>query len=177
MNPQPALDLAGLPRQSEAGAALTDLILLVFRVNGRLLQAADQMAEAGRLTAARWQVLRAVLGEARPVSEIARRMGLARQSVQALADALVADGFATWEPNPRHKRAKLLQPTSHAHTALRQVYRRQFRWSSAVGEEVGADRLRAAAETVEELLVVLQGPESDPPRWGANGGRKRTGGR
>jgi hypothetical protein len=55
------------------------------------------------------------------------------------------------------------------------VYRRQFRWSSAVGDEVGADRLRTAADTVEELLAIMQGPESDPPRWGADGGRKQTG--
>src|SRR5215831_14660618 len=89
------------PPQSGGGAALTELILLVFRLNGRLLEAAEAMAAAGGLTAARWQVLGGVLDEPRSVSAVARRMGLTRQSVQRLANVLVAEGFARWEPNPR----------------------------------------------------------------------------
>ncbi len=42
---------------------LNDLVLKVFRLNGRLLNAADRLTEGSGLTAARWQVLGAVLHE------------------------------------------------------------------------------------------------------------------
>jgi DNA-binding MarR family transcriptional regulator len=147
---------AALPPQSEAGAALTKLILLVFRLNGRLLEAAEWLAAAGELTAARWQVLGGVLDEPRTVSEIGRRMGLTRQSVQRLADALVEDGFAKWEPNPRHQRAKLLTPTPRAFQAIRRVAARQHPWSSAVGDEVGERALRQAARALERVMTAMQ---------------------
>jgi hypothetical protein len=38
-------------------------------------------------------------------------MHLARQGVQRLADVLVRDGLAVYEPNPAHRRAKLLRLT------------------------------------------------------------------
>jgi DNA-binding MarR family transcriptional regulator len=142
--------------QSDAGGALTELILLVFALNGRLLEAAGQLAAAGGLTAARWQVLGGVLDEPRPVAEIGRLMGLTRQSVQRLANILVEEGFATWEPNPRHLRAKLLQPTPQAYIAVRQVATRQHPWSSEIGDAVGADELRQASQTIAALLTAMQ---------------------
>jgi DNA-binding MarR family transcriptional regulator len=144
-----------LPPQSAAGAALTELILVVFRVNGRLLEAAERMAEAGGLTAARWQVLGGVLDEPRTVAEVARRMGLARQSVQRLADVLVAEGFADWEPNPRHRRAKLLRASPRAYDAIRRVATRQHPWSSAVGDDVGEAQIRRACRTLERVLDAI----------------------
>jgi DNA-binding MarR family transcriptional regulator len=143
------------PPQSPAGAALTELILLVFRLHGRLLEAAERMAAAGGLTAARWQVLGGVLDEPRTVAEIARRMGLTRQSVQRLADLLVAEGFAQWEPNPRHRRAKLLRPSPRAYDAIRQVATVQHPWSSAVGDAVGEREIRRAHRTLERVLTAI----------------------
>lgn len=153
--------------QSEAGAALTELILLVFRLNGQLLEAADQMAAAGGLTAARWQVLGGVLDEPRSVAEVARRMGLTRQSVQRLANVLVAEGFATWEPNPRHRRAKLLNPTARARAAIRAVAALQHPWSSAIGDTVGEQQIRRATKTIERLLAAMHDITPAPP--GRNG--------
>jgi MarR family len=92
--------------QNEAAAAYTELGLIVLRLGARLAEAAERTAAAGGLTAARWRVLAGVLNEPRPVAEIARRMGLTGQSVQRLADALVRDGYAHWEPNPRHSPAE-----------------------------------------------------------------------
>jgi DNA-binding MarR family transcriptional regulator len=144
-----------LPPQSAAGAALTDLILVVFRLNGRLLEAAERMAAAGGLTAARWQVLGGVLDEPRTVAEVARRMGLTRQSVQRLADVLVVEGFAGWEPNPRHRRAKLLRASPRAYDAIRQVATLQHPWSSVVGDDVGETQIRRARRTLERVLDAM----------------------
>jgi DNA-binding MarR family transcriptional regulator len=140
---------------TEAGAAVTELILLVFALNGRLLDAAEGMAAAGGLTAARWQVLGGVLDEARPVAEIARRMGLTRQSVQRLANVLVDEGFATWEPNPRHQRAKLLEPTPRAYEAIGRIAALQHPWSSAIGEMLGEREVGRASATMRRFLAAI----------------------
>src|SRR5687768_12576510 len=67
---------------TEGGAELTQIVLAVFRLNGDFLAAADEIAAPAGLTAARWQVLGAVLDAPRTVPEIARLMGLSRQGVQ-----------------------------------------------------------------------------------------------
>ena len=52
------------------------------------------------------------------VAMIARRLGLARQSVQRVADAIVAEGHATFERNLDHQRSPLLILTSDGQAAL-----------------------------------------------------------
>ena len=99
-----------------SGAALT-----VFRLNGQFLALAEELARPAGLTAARWQVLGAVLTTPLPVAGIARAMGITRQSVQRLADILVAEGLAEYLPNPTHRRAKLLQPTGAGLAAVRAI--------------------------------------------------------
>ena len=146
--------------QTSAGVALTDVILAVFRVNGALLEAAEGMAQAGGLTAARWQVLGGVLDEPRSVAEVARRMGLTRQAVQRLANVLVDEGFASWETNPRHARAKLLAPTPKAYAAIERIAAVQHPWSNALGDALGVPELRAAATTLGRVVEML--PDHPP---------------
>src|SRR5687767_7130428 len=104
-------------RRSAAGDELTELVLKIFRLNGRLLEAAEGMTAGTPLTAARWQVLGAVLRGPLTVAGIARSMGLTRQAVQRLADALVDDGLCAYEDNPAHRRAKLVVPTEQGWAA------------------------------------------------------------
>ncbi len=90
---------------------LSRAALTAFRLNGQFLSVADELARPGGLTAARWQVLGAVLVEPLPVAGIARTMGITRQSVQRIADLLVERGLAEYTENPAHRRAKLLRAT------------------------------------------------------------------
>ena len=60
--------------QTPEGEALTDVILATFRLHGRLMEAAQEMAAVGGLTAAWWQVIGGVLDEPRSVADVARRM-------------------------------------------------------------------------------------------------------
>ena len=68
------------------------MVLPTFALNGELLEAAAAITAPHELTPARWQVLGAVLEEPLPVAEIARRVGLTRQSVQRVANDVVAQG-------------------------------------------------------------------------------------
>src|SRR5260221_10621052 len=82
--------------------ALTELMLEVFRLNGRLLASGDRLVAALGLTSARWQVLGAISlgGNRLPVAHIARNMGLTRQAVQRVVNELAAAGLVDFPPNP-----------------------------------------------------------------------------
>jgi DNA-binding MarR family transcriptional regulator len=152
--------------QSDAGAALTDVVIETFRLNGRLLEAAQWLAAEGRITAAWWQVLGAVLDEPRTVAEIGRRMGLTRQGVQRVADLLVERGLAEYRRNPAHRRAKLLACTEAGYWAVRRISLAQHPWADRVGGRVGAGELRDALGTMRRLLAALDdepGPADGAP--------------
>ncbi|MCD0452087.1 MarR family transcriptional regulator [Actinocorallia sp. API 0066] len=100
---------------------LSGTALAVFRLNGLFLEASERLASPVGLTAARWQVLGAVVAAPLTVSDIARAMGVTRQSVQRVAALLVAEGLAEYLPNPSHKRAHLLRPTPAGYTALHRI--------------------------------------------------------
>jgi DNA-binding MarR family transcriptional regulator len=143
------------PPQTEAGQLLTDVVLATFRLNGRLLEAAQRLAAEGGITAAWWQVLGGVLDEPRTVAEIGRRMGMTRQGVQRVADLLVEHGLAEYRPNPAHRRAKLLACTEAGYWAVRRISVAQHPWANGIGAEVGTDELRKALATMNRLVAAL----------------------
>ena len=74
---------------ARASAALRGLVLEVFRLSGALLRhGAALTAPMGQIQA-RWQVIGAVAEARCTVPQIARRMGMTRQSVQRIVDLLV----------------------------------------------------------------------------------------
>ncbi|MDF4254478.1 MarR family transcriptional regulator [Streptomyces sp. WMMB303] len=142
-------DTAGHPRDTEL---LSETALAVFRLNGQFLAASEVLARPAGLTAAWWQVLGAVLREPLPVSGIARAMGITRQSVQRIADLLVERGLAAYEPNPAHRRAKLLAPTPEGRTAVAGIDPGHAELARRLSEELGGDREFArVAEALRRL--------------------------
>lgn len=155
---------AGAPPsgRTPAGDALTEIVLATFPLHGRFLEAAERLAKPVGLTAARWQVLGAVLHEPRTVSGVARVMGLTRQSVQRLADALVADGLAELRDNPEHRRAKLLIATPKGLDAVRAIHADQVAWANRVTAGLDAEELRAALATIERLRAAVEADRDAP---------------
>ncbi len=133
--------------------------ITTFRLNGQFLVLAEELARPAGLTAAWWQVLGAVLGEPLSVSGIAREMGLARQSVQRVANILVERGLAEYRDNPAHRRAKLLAPTGEGRAAVRRIgpaHATAARQLAAVlGEETLADAV-AALRAMSGALAEVQ---------------------
>jgi DNA-binding MarR family transcriptional regulator len=152
-----------MTKRSAAGDALTTLVLPIFELNGEFLAAARDITEPAGLTPAWWQVLGATVNEPLTVAEIARRvgLGLARQSVQRTADLLVAKGWAEYLDNPRHRRAKLVQPTEHGRETLTRLRGSQYAWADAVGQGLGEERLRAVRETLLEIIAASRTYRND----------------
>ncbi|MBV8117235.1 MAG: MarR family transcriptional regulator, partial [Candidatus Eremiobacteraeota bacterium] len=82
----------------------------------------------------RWQVVGAIEMAGRPlaVSQIARNMGLTRQSVQRLVNELEADGFVVLADNPNHRRASLASLTPTGRRVFRKIMDRQVTWSEQI---------------------------------------------
>jgi DNA-binding MarR family transcriptional regulator len=140
---------------NEEQELLADTALTVFRLNGQLLAVAEELARPAGLTAARWQVLGAVLREPLPVAGIARAMGITRQSVQRLADVLVDEGLAEYLPNPSHRRAKLVRPTEAGYAAVRRIDPQHAGFAHRLAEELGRDRLESTREVLRRLSAAL----------------------
>jgi DNA-binding MarR family transcriptional regulator len=150
--PVPVTAPVTAPR-TPAGDALTALVLPVFELNGEFLAAAETMTRPVGLTPAWWQVLGATLDAPLPVAEIARRvgLGLARQSVQRVADLLVEQGWARYRDNPAHRRAKLVEPTDAGRRAVTRLAAAQHAWADAVGGTVGEEELIAALSILQRI--------------------------
>lgn len=141
-----------MPR-TESGDVLTDVVMRTFRLYGAFLDAAEVMTKPVGLTAAWWQVLGAVLREPLSVSGIAREMGLARQSVQRIADLLVDKGLAEYLPNPAHARAKLVRPTPEGFAAVARLREAQHEWANRVSAQVSLEDLRTTLATMTALVA------------------------
>jgi DNA-binding MarR family transcriptional regulator len=147
-------------RHTAAGRGLTELIVEVFRLNGRLLVSGDRLVAELGLTSARWQVLGAIdLAETpQPVSWLARSMGLNRQGVQRVVNELETEGFVEFRPNPHHRRAHLVGLTNQGRAAYAAVQRRQTPWVNALAKGLHANDVKAATEL---LAMVRQRLEAE----------------
>ncbi len=149
-----------IPARTEAGDAFSVLVVHIFRLNGLILAAGDALAEPAGQTSARWRVLAAVENKPETVSQIARRWGQARQSVQRVANALVQDGLAVYKENPRHQRAQLLALTSQGRIALQAIQAAQAVWANRLGEEIGEAELCQVNALLAKVLDVVRSAPS-----------------
>ncbi len=136
---------------TKAGKAFTELILETFQFNGRLLAAGDRLTKPLGLTSSRWQVLGAIEAQSLSVAQIARKMGLARQNVQRLADLLEKERIVEYAPNPDHKRAKLVCLTKRGRTATKKLGLLQEQWANETASGVSAPEIQAALDVVRKL--------------------------
>ena len=121
------------------------LVADVFELAGALRRDGEAIAKLAGQTQARWQVMWTAATGQLSVAMIARRLGLARQSVQRVADEIVAQGLASFEPNPDHQRSPLLILTSAGQAVLDAISdrsrQRNVRNATIIGED-GITELR-----------------------------------
>jgi DNA-binding MarR family transcriptional regulator len=139
----------------------------VFRLDGALTAAGDELARPAGQTSARWRILAAVEQQPLTVAQVARAWSFARQSVQRIADALADDGLIAYEDNPSHRRAKLVRLTPAGAKALARIQAAQQAWANTLGALIGVDDLDAASEILARLLSALEASAAGAPRPGA----------
>ncbi|MCL4187626.1 MAG: MarR family winged helix-turn-helix transcriptional regulator [Rhodobacteraceae bacterium] len=154
-------------RRSRDGAALTDLILMMFRANNRTLAWGDRLVAPLGLTSARWQVMGTIVaaGRPQPVAWLARDLGANRQNVQRIVNDLNRDGLVGFAPNPNHRRAQLVMLTAAGQQTYDAAIRLYDPLVSALGEGLPVEDIETARRILAELYA----------RLGSAGGRSEEG--
>jgi DNA-binding MarR family transcriptional regulator len=147
-------------RPKTKAAFLTDIMLAVFRVNGRLLEKGDQMVEPLNLTSARWQVLGAVSLSEKPLSapQVAEAMGITRQGAQKQLNTLEKEGFLEQRPNPRHERSPLYVLTELGNRTISKTMSLQMAWANTLSGSLSLQNLRSTLETLNTVYEQLDSP-------------------
>jgi DNA-binding MarR family transcriptional regulator len=138
--------------------ALTNLILEVFRTNGRLIAAGDALVAPVGLTSARWQVMGAIAFSDGPktVAQLARAMGLTRQSVQRIVNELAQANFVQLVENPDHKRAKRIIFTKSGTVLFAAASKRQRPWAMALARNLDANDIDRSSALLRALQIRLE---------------------
>lgn len=147
--------------RTPCGDLFTQVILETFQLNGLLLAAGDRLTKELDLSSSLWQVLGAIDGGPLHMAQIARNMGLSRQSVRRTSYILEEKDLVFFIENPDHKRAKLVSLTGKGREVLNQLTAIQIDWSNNLAKDLRAHDLGNAVKTLknigEKLLSSVEG--------------------
>jgi DNA-binding MarR family transcriptional regulator len=144
--------------RTPAGNALTDLVLDLFRLSGRILTAGDRLVAGLGLTSSRWQVLGSIVAVERPqpVAWLARDMGANRQNIQRIVNDLEAEGLVSFEANPHHRRAQLVVLTDKGRQAFDDAMRLQAPWINKLSEGLPVEDIETTHSVMRSLRRRLE---------------------
>ena len=111
----------------------------------------------------------ALAGRPLTVPQIARRMGLTRQAVQAWVNRLLAEALVEARGNFDHRRSPLIALTERGSQKYAAVDQRQVRWINELSAGLKITDLAAAARALRELGDRLETNERPGP-----GGKDRN---
>lgn len=140
---------------------LSRFSISIFDMNGLLMRSGDKVTRPIGQSSARWQVLGRVGYKPHTVSQMARDMGHARQSVQRIADVLAEEGLVVYKDNPEDRRAKLLELTGRGAKVLDSIYAQDKAWSRSIMKKLDPNRLAALAEDLEAIAKIFEAELGD----------------
>jgi DNA-binding MarR family transcriptional regulator len=141
-------------KRTQAGEALSNLMLDLFRLNSLILTAGDRLVARLGLTSARWQVLGAIVAAERPqpVAWLARDLGANRQNVQRIINDLHKDGLVAFAANPHHRRAQLVMLSGKGKRVFDAAMDLQAPWVNSLSERLAVKDI----ETVHRVITALR---------------------
>jgi DNA-binding MarR family transcriptional regulator len=144
-------------KRTEAGQAIEDLIIeivatfFLLRAEGMRIGVVSPSGEGY------WSVLRLLkINGPQTVPQIARYRYVPRQSVQKLANEMLADGVIELVNNPAHKRSKLLRLTSKGDIVFQEMSDRIAKLAETLAKQQDAAQLQNAADVVKKLHEQLR---------------------
>jgi DNA-binding MarR family transcriptional regulator len=142
----------------ERNAEIQRLAADLFEVAGAMRRDGEALARRVGQTQARWQVMWIAATGGLTVPTIARRLGVTRQNVQRIAHELVADGLATLDDNPDHRRSRLLQLTPRGRDILDEINHAAARRNLQTAAELGDDGIRRLRGLLGDVRRALRSP-------------------
>src|SRR5579872_6256667 len=145
-----------MPSANKAAALIPLIAADLFELAGAFRETGEAIARTTGQTQARWQVLSAASAERKTVPQIARRLGVARQGVQRLANLLVADGSAVFEPNPDHRASPHLVLTESGRADLARLTKAAAAYHAAIARRMTGDDLAALRAGLKRLIEAAE---------------------
>lgn len=139
-----------------SGENFTQFILEIFRLNGLLGIIGDELVKNLGLTSSLWKVLGAIDAGPLPMAQIARDMGLTRQSVRRTANLLHKKGFVEFQNNPNHKRAKLVVMTKKGRNIFEKIQQTQIDWSNHIAQDLNLQEIKTARRILKLVSDYLE---------------------
>jgi DNA-binding MarR family transcriptional regulator len=136
----------------------------VYELAGELERCGERVARSLGQTSARWKVLSAASVGDQTVAQLARRLGLARQSVQRVADALEHEGLLRYEANPDHLRSPRVALTPQGERALERLSAAAAQWEDPLGERISRSELEALRDSLRTVLRLIRQYPPQPRR-------------
>jgi DNA-binding MarR family transcriptional regulator len=137
------------------------LVADVLECAGALRRYGDALTRPLGQTEVRWAVLSVLSGGGtRTVPQVARRLGVTRQSVQRVANLLAAEGLIESAPNPDNARSPLFRLSELGEEVLAAIKRAADPWLRRVGEELSLEDLRQARAALGVLTRFARGQSS-----------------
>lgn len=132
--------------------AFKELMIEVTLLHWHVAAASRALAGPGDLSNAQVSVLRTVHAEGpQTVPQLAAARAVARQPVQRSVDELAGLGLVTLDPNPRHKRSRLVTLTDRGVRRLREMEQRQSVWSRSLADGLRERSLRTASRLLRRI--------------------------
>lgn len=143
---------------AQKGSVFTEIVLEVFKLGGLLVSEGDRIGSEYGITSARWKILGALslAGEPQTVPQIARRMGLTRQAVQRLVDAMHEDNLLLFQGNPNHKRAKLISLSALGKTIYSKLDEKQSNWAITCSAGITQSELETTLSVLERISATTE---------------------
>ncbi len=130
--------------------------LVIFWVNGLLMNVGEKITKPLGQSSARWQALGRASFPPQTVSQMAREMGLARQSVQRVVNDLKRDGLVALEETPTDKRTSLVTLTPAGEEVLAKIYKQNSMWTNRISRRIPPEEFEKAIELLEHIGTILE---------------------
>jgi DNA-binding MarR family transcriptional regulator len=127
----------------------------VYELAGRFRDNGEKIAATVGQTQARWQVMSAASAEPKTVPQIARRLGVTRQNVQRIADLLVKENWASFEPNPDHRGSPYLVLNERGQASLAELTRAAAAYHARLARQLADTDLKSIHRGLRRLLDAI----------------------
>jgi DNA-binding MarR family transcriptional regulator len=140
---------------SSNASLFRQLTRAVFAAHASVLRYGDTANAPFGQSSARWRVMFNIAQGNGSVSEIARATDYTRQSIQRLADNLVAEGLATYTRDPDDRRRQIITLTSKGKKLLDEMESDFDRWSGRLVKQLGKENVSQMIEHLDALKRIL----------------------
>lgn len=128
----------------------------VFRLNSAVIRQGDLINQPFGQTSARWWLLYVISLGDDSVASIARTTGNSRQAVQRLADALVTDQLATYQPHPTDRRKQIVMLTDSGREMLGEIEASYDELAKRVVPQLGTEELLSAIDQLDAIRTLIE---------------------